>query len=187
MTHNYFLFFFQILDELFWSSPLLFRNVWSCRSTESWILQASRVQQQSPPRSPAACRRAAMNGRTVFAVNRSPVLAWNVEPPQPLPYADMPAAAAAISPVVSPADPYARCWQNQVDAGKCILYLKSCIVSVCYTRTLVTLHLKNGFLFYLNSKQLCKILVHLMAFFIQSSDCYLFNTYTSLQCYKLYT
>lgn len=63
-----------------------------------------------------------MNGRTVFAVNRSPVLAWNVEPPQPLPYADMPAAAAAISPVVSPADPYARCWQNQVDAGSGFSY-----------------------------------------------------------------
>ncbi|XP_054711364.1 uncharacterized protein LOC129220955 [Uloborus diversus] len=59
-----------------------------------------------------------MNGR-VFAVNRSPVLAWNVEPPLQVPYPDMPAAAAAaISPVVPAAsDPYGRCWQNQVDTS----------------------------------------------------------------------
>ncbi|KAG8178507.1 hypothetical protein JTE90_005402 [Oedothorax gibbosus] len=50
-----------------------------------------------------------MNGR----VFRSPVLAWNVDSGGP--FADMPAAAAAISPA---ADPYGRCWQNQhVDAG----------------------------------------------------------------------
>lgn len=64
-----------------------------------------------------------MNGR-VFAVNRSPVLAWNIEPQLQVPYPDMPAAAAAaISPIVPAAsDPYGRCWQNQVDAGTSFPY-----------------------------------------------------------------
>ncbi|CAL1286555.1 unnamed protein product [Larinioides sclopetarius] len=64
-----------------------------------------------------------MNGR-VFAVNRSPVLAWNIEPQLQVPYPDMPAAAAAaISPIVPAAsDPYGRCWQNQVDSGTSFPY-----------------------------------------------------------------
>ncbi|XP_035226811.1 uncharacterized protein LOC118199119 isoform X2 [Stegodyphus dumicola] len=62
-----------------------------------------------------------MNSR-VFALNRPPVVAWNVEPQLQLPYADMP-AAAAISPIVPGAsDPYGRCWQNQVDAGTSFPY-----------------------------------------------------------------
>lgn len=63
--------------------------------------------------------------RTTFAVDREPVLAWNVPTFHGgAPYADMP-AAAAVSPVVPPgADPYGRCWQNHVEAG-CLPYIST--------------------------------------------------------------
>lgn len=112
---------FQVFDDtptIFRPPHFLFRNVRTSWPSASDLRTSSRVHRSPPGSAAEGSPGAAMNGRTVFAVNRSPVLAWNVEPPQPLPYADMPAAAAAISPVVSPADPYARCWQNQVDAGE---------------------------------------------------------------------